>query len=227
MIKKKIEACIQLTETILTEHFCQGVVQDTLRKHIDENCLWIGSIAKEYVRGKDEILRSLSKEAGKLPIFVLTSKEFECVEHDRKMAVISGRYIGCTVEGSDEIYRDMQRVTFVWKEKDGRLVLTHFHVSNPMINVEKDEGFPHAIGVFTKEYMDSMLHDDKNKYLNVKDEHNTYQRMLLTEIIYIEAFDKHCIVHLKDRDILAKASISDVEEQVTTTGCKFILRVQK
>ena len=227
MIKAKIKECIRLTEAILTEHFCEGVRQDTLTKHMDEKCLWIGSIDSEYTKGKDEILYSLHKEAGKLPTFILTSKKFECANHDRKMAVITGRYIGHTEENNKEISRDMQRVTFVWKEKEGFLWLVHFHISNPMNNVEKNEGFPHALGVFTKEYINSLLLEGKNKYIIVKDEKNAYQRLPVSKIIYIEYFDMRCLIHLLDNDVLVKASLSELEFQIKGVGCQIIIRVQK
>lgn len=227
MIKSKIEVCIRLTEAILTEHFCLGVCQDTLKLHMHQTCLWIGSIASEYVKGKEAILNILAKESGKLPTFILTAKKFECIDHDRKSAVIAGHYIGQTTEDSNEIFRDMQRVTFVWKEQNGFLWLMHFHISNPMTNVEKDEGFPHALGIFTKEYIDAILLEDKNKFLNLKDENNVYQRISITKVIYIESFDKNCLIHLKDRDILVRASLSEIERLLEKMACQIIIRVQK
>lgn len=227
MKKEKIAACIQLTDEMLTVHFRGD--HRFLAEHLHENCLWIGSNAAEYYQGKDKILQELEKEKTDLPQIRLSSKEFQCVTHDRNSCVIAGRYMGVTDEASGEIYRDMQRVTFAWKEEKGFLYLAHMHVSNPLTNVESDEIFPHGVGTFTRKYVDMLIKKEveHSGYLTVKDRDNVIHKIQTGNILYLEAFNVNTLVHTLEGDIFARVSITELERQIRELQEDLFIRVHK
>lgn len=226
MIKEKIERCLQMTDEIMTTHYYGN--HDILEKHIHENCLWIGSVASEYYHGREKILKVLEIENEQLPSVTLTSKEFECVQHDRNSCVIVGCYIGITNTDNKEIYRDMQRVTFVWKEEEKTLYIRHIHVSNPMTVVEKDEIFPHKLGVYTKEYIEMLLRRElRDENVSIKDIGNVHHIIQISDIMYLEAFNHQTIIHTTDGDILTKTLLIDVENKVKEVNSEMMIRVHK
>lgn len=227
MKKEKIAECIQLTDDILMRHFRGD--HRLVMEHLHENCLWIGSNTIEYYQGRTMILQQLEKEKTALPQISLSSKEFQCISHDRNSCVIAGRYIGITDEESKEIYRDMQRVTFTWKEEKGYLYLTHMHVSNPLTNVERDEIFPHGVGRFTRKYVDMLIKKEveRSGHLMIKDRDNVTHKIQTSNILYLEAFNVNTLIHALDGDIFARGSITELERQISELQEDMFVRVHK
>ena len=227
MKKEKIIECIKLTDDMLTRHY-QGDHRLVV-KHLHKDCLWIGSNAIEYYQGRTAILQQLEEEKAKLPQVSLSSKDFQCVTHDRNSCVIAGRYIGITDEVSGEIYRDMQRVTFAWKEEKGQLYLMHMHVSNPLTNTEHDEIFPHGVGIFTRKYVDMLIKKEveRSGHLIIKDRDNVTHNIQTSNILYLEAFNVNTLIHTLEGDVFARISITELEKQLHELQEDMFVRVHK
>lgn len=227
MLKKKIEECMELTDRIMVEYY-RGH-NELLYKHLWKDCLWIGSCASEYYIGKDNIVFVLDHQKGDLPLITLRSKEYRCVAHDRNSCTIVGRYIGVTDEDSGEVFSDMQRITFCWKEKEEHLQLMHIHVSNPMTILEENEVFPHEVGKYTKEYLDVLIQKETDKLgtICVKDRDNVSHKLQISRIIYLEAFNIHTLIHTTKGDVYAKVLLSEVEEMLNREQPELFIRVHK
>lgn len=52
-----------------------------------------------------------------------------------------------------------QRVSFIFKAIDGELKVIHMHLSNPYMEMSKDEYFPNKIGAQSYKYMQRLLHE--------------------------------------------------------------------
>lgn len=211
MNKRQIERCIELTKEIMIRHFQKD--EDFVIRLLDKNCIWIGSCANEFYQGKDTIVSVLRQEVKSMPLIELYGMEFMCASHDVNECVITGRYLGQTCLESGEIYRDMQRVTFVWKKTNEELSVVHMHVSNPMQNVDKDDNFPHSIGTYTKEYLDMLLVKDTQQLntITIKDYRNRHQVIKITEILYCEASNMKCIIHLTSGDVIGRMTLLEFE----------------
>ena len=226
MLKEKVNKCLQMTEDIMTSHYRGN--HDVFKAHVHKACLWIGSIASEYYHGKEKIIEVLKEKKKELPDIILTSREFECVFQDRNSCTIVGRYIGITDMNNGELFRDMQRVTFGWKEEKEQLYIRHIHVSNPMANVQESEIFPHKLGIFTHEYMNMLLRKElKSEMIKIKDQQNVYHIIQLSNIIFLEAFDHRTLIHTTNGDFLTRMLLLDVEKKIMTINDKMIIRVHK
>ena len=227
MLKKKIEECIFLTDKIMTDHYRGN--DDLLKSHIGENCLWIGSCDSEYYSGKAKVIEVLEEWLGDLPLITLFSKSFECITQDRYSCTIVGRYVGATDESSGEIFSDKQRVTFCWKEVKDELLIEHIHVSNPMKNIPAEEVFLHDVGKYTKQYM-TMLIEKEIKSMGsicVRDNENVNHKILIGEIIYLEAFNKETLIHTTHGDICARLQMVMVEKIINDEQPELVVRVHK
>lgn len=227
MKKEDIKECIRLTEDVMIRHF-QGDSEFAISL-MHKNCIWIGSCASEFYQGKEEIVKVLRAFAGTLPTITLTSQEYMCASHDTHECVITGRHIGQTTRYSGEIYRDMQRITFVWKKTREGLQIMHIHVSNPMNNLKDDEIFPHQIGTYTKEYFNLLVSNDikKTGKITVKDQLNRHHVIKIGDISYIEAFDMKCIIHLEDNDIFARIPLLEIEALIKKKNNNLFKRIHK
>lgn len=227
MLKTKISECMALTDRIMTDHF--QFHHDILYQHLDENCLWIGSCDSEYYMGRDKIVEILNQEQDDLPRITLILKEFHCVSQDRNSCTIVGRYVGVTDEASGEIFSDRQRVTFCWKEQNGKLMLMHMHVSNPLQIVQENEIFPHEISKYTGEYMERLIAERTKQMgsIYVKDTSNVNHRVQIGKIIYLEAFNNETLIHTSDGDIFARMQMSTLEKCANEEDANTIIRVHK
>ena len=227
MKKQLISTCIELTKEVMIRHYQKD--DDFVIKYLHKNCIWIGSCAEEFYQGNDIIACVLKKEAHQLPDIELTSFDYICTSHDTHECVITGRHIGLTTNSSGEIYRDMQRVTFVWKKIKEELSIMHIHVSNPINNLQEGEIFPHKIGKFTKGYIEMLVNQDikKNGTITIKDHTNQYHIVKINEIVYCEAFDMNCIIHLMKNNIFARITLLDLEQKLNDKNSDMFKRVHK
>lgn len=227
MLKKKIEECIALTDKIMTEHYRGN--DDLLHTYIGENCLWIGSCDSEYHAGRTKILEVLDEWLGDLPLITLFSKSFECITQDRNSCTIVGQYVGATDESSGEIFSDKQRVTFCWKEQKEGLRIEHMHISNPLKDLQEEEVFPHAVGKYTRHYMQMLIEKEIESMgsICVRDKANISHKILIGEIIYLEAFNKETVIHTTHGDIYAKLQMAMVETIISDEQPELVVRVHK
>ncbi len=227
MKKEDIKQCIQLTEEVMQRHF-QGDSEFAISL-MNKNCIWIGSCASEFYQGKEAIEKVLRMYEGTLPLITLTSQEYMCVSHDTHECIITGRHIGQTTRNSGEIYRDMQRITFVWKKTREGLQIMHIHVSNPMTNLTDDEVFPHKIGTYTKEYFNLLVSSDikKSGQITVKDQLNRHHVIKIKDISYCEAFDMQCIIHMENNDIFARVPLMEIEALIKDRNESLFKRTHK
>lgn len=227
MKKEDIHHCIELTKELMIRHYKKD--DDFAISYLHRSCIWIGSCAEEFYQGKEEIASVLKKEANELPDIELTAFDYVCASHDTHSCVITGRHTGQTTRSSGEIYRDMQRITFVWKKQKDELLIMHIHVSNPMNNLQEGEIFPHKIGKFTKGYFEMLVNRDikKNGTITVKDRKNRYHVIKIHDIIYCEAFDMNCIIHLSKNDVFGRLTLLDFEQMLSEKNRNMFKRVHK
>lgn len=227
MDKESINQCLALSQEVMIRHF-RGDSEFAIEL-MHKNCIWIGSCASEFYQGKKDIAEVLRKIEGTLPPVELYAFEYMCVSHDVHDCTITGRHLGQTRLDAGEIYRDMQRVTFVWKKIKDKFFIMHIHVSNPMNNVQEDENFPHRVGKYTKEYLNMLVSKvvEKNGFITVKDQQSRFHIIPINDILYFEAFNMNCIIHLKNEDVLGRITLLDVEKMISERNEKMFKRVHK
>ncbi|MXQ73181.1 regulator [Clostridiaceae bacterium DONG20-135] len=228
MDKKSIEQCLALSKEVMIRHFHGD--NEFAVSHMHKNCIWIGSCASEFYQGKDTIAAVLRQEAADLPQVELSAFEYMCVSQDVHDCTVTGRHVGRTRLDSGELYRDMQRVTFVWKKEKDEYRIMHIHVSNPMNNLKEGEVFPHRMGKYAKEYLNMLVSREveKNGTITVKDQQNRFHIIQISDILYFEAFNMNCILHLKnDDDVFGRITLLEVEKQIQKKNADMFKRVHK
>ncbi|QSI25337.1 regulator [Erysipelotrichaceae bacterium 66202529] len=227
MKKEEISHCIELTKEIMIRHYQKD--DDFAIGYLHRSCIWIGSCAEEFYVGKQTIAEVLKKESKELPDIELTAFDYVCASNDTHECVITGRHTGHTTSTSGEIYSDMQRITFVWKKMKDELLIMHIHVSNPMINLQEGEIFPHKIGKYTKGYFEMLVNRDikKNGSITIKDQKNRYHIINIHDILYCEAFDMNCIIHLAKNDVFGRITLLDFEQMLNEKNKDMFKRVHK
>lgn len=227
MEKESIKRCIDLTQEVMIRHFHGD--DDFVINMLHKNCIWIGSCANEFYQGKDKIAEVLKQETLNLPLVELSAMEYMCASHDNHDCIVTGRHMGQTSFESGEIYRDMQRVTFVWKKIGDEFFIMHMHVSNPMNNVQNGEIFPHEIGRYTKEYFNMLVINDVKKMgtITIKDQRNRFHIVKVKDIVYCEAFNMNCIIHLRKNDIFGRVTLLELENMLEEKNAGMFKRVHK
>lgn len=227
MKKEQIDRCIDLTKKLMERYYHGNI--DFVIEHLHQNCLWIGARADEFFHGKEKIANILKRDADGLPDIYLNSQHYFCASHDTHTCVVSGSYIGIIDPECGEILREMQRVSFVWKEEKDQLLIIHMHVSNPLHIIEENESFPHAIGKYTKDYLDMLIARDvdRNAVIHIKDSKNVYHSIPIDTIIYCESFDRNTIIHTKEDDVFGRIQLQELEKLLLEKNDTMFKRVHK
>lgn len=227
MKKELVDKCMQLTSETMERYF-HGDVR-FVAEHLNRNCIWIGARTDEFYQGKSEILNVLNQDQPNLPDIQLTSQHYFCAVHDTHTCTIAGSYIGVTSPDTGEIFRQMQRVSFIWKQEKEQLFIIHMHVSNPLNILEEGENFPHAVGRYTKDYLDMLISRDveKNDVIRVKDQKNIHHIINISNIIYCESFDRNTIIHTENGDIFGRIQLQEIEQILIKMNPVMFKRVHK
>ena len=98
-----------------------------------------------------------------------------------------------------------------------------------MNNLQKGEIFPHKIGRYTKRYVEMLVNQEiaKNGTITVKDQKNHYHVIQINDIIYCEAFDMNCIIHLAKNDVFGRITLLDFEQRLNEKNKDMFKRVHK
>ena len=118
---------------------------------------WIGAGEEQYIAGRDNAVEAFSGFEGAIPECVIWDEEYEAIELERGIYVVSGRMWIATAPGVEMYLKVHQRVTFVFKEFEEGLLCSHIHCSNPYQEMIGGEAFPDKIGKQSYDYVQERL----------------------------------------------------------------------
>lgn len=211
MNKETLQEMITLTQECLTR-FWQLDVEFPI-KYFHKDIVWIGSAQSQFTEGYEDTAADYRSIAEELVPCHLLRQEFTAVQNVGNACTIAGKYLTTTDDEADYFLQVQQRCTFVWEIMDGKPVIKHCHISNPMGELKLAEGerVPNALGKMANQYvMQEMAYRSEGKRIVLPGEVDVVRFLAPFEIIHVSAKGRSCIVHTINGDAFyARISITD------------------
>lgn len=180
-----------------------------------DDCVWIGTgnvLASGAVAIKD-----FFKEGFIMPSCNLAEPDFRLIETGcESQLIVLGQYTLYSDEDAQFISAVKQRVTFCYRQEKSEWRLYHMHVSNEWNELVGDEVFPVQISTQTYHYFKKLLAESvsRNSPMLVIKTDLANQFIDTNTIIYIQAMDRDCILHMLNERKQVSRSLKDLQKQL-------------
>lgn len=203
---------IELTNTVLRKYY-QGQFEP-LFSILAKDCTWT-SVGHQTVRGKQEIEMYLNNHLI-MPLYEMKDIHFEVqISENKSHIVVIGEYtlhIAKETNGTNEM---KQVITFCYRRKKDGYEVYHMHVSSVLsefllFNQMQTQYAKRLMAQTSGQYGQKvMLHfDGATQFINP----NT--------VLYVEATDKTCVLHMLDCKRKVNKGIRQIEEVFPSYFCR-------
>ncbi|MDD3411814.1 MAG: LytTR family DNA-binding domain-containing protein [Eubacteriales bacterium] len=201
----------------MMEAYWQGDPEYCISR-LDDPFDWTGSAAHEHFHGgRDEWAALLRGYTAQNPKVFLTEAVYYPVAVFQDGCAVFGTYIGQTDPASGYLLRERQRVTFTWKRRADRLLLTSLHISNPMETVQPGESFPFTISQSSWEYVRHQMGLGAARDVRplvLKAVGGSLHALALGDVVYLEARGRYTFVHSIEDAFPVRAGLSELETEL-------------
>lgn len=179
-----------------------------------DNCVWMGP--GNVLASGAAAIREFFKDGFIMPSFRLEEPDFRLIETGCEgQLVVLGQYILYSDENAQMINALKQRGTFCYRQEKGRWRLYHMHISNEWGELVGDEVFPVQISTQTYRYVKKLLAENmgrKSPMLVIRTDRGS-QFVDASTVIYVQAMDRDCILHMLDERRQVPRALKDLQEQ--------------
>lgn len=153
----KVQAVMELTSAMMHRHYCENDVEGVIA-FMDNDIIWFGVADHEYASGGQTVAEIFRQFAGKIPKCNISDEEYQTLQISPDVYLCSGRMWIETDASTKISLRVHQRITTIFRWKDGRFQCCHIHNSNPYQEmVEGDIGFPTKMAKQSYEYLQEQI----------------------------------------------------------------------
>lgn len=161
--EKKMQAIKGMTSFLLHKHYCENDVEAIIEL-FDDKLSWVGAAEYEYDVGTEKISGIFRQFAGMVPPCNIRDEEYHVIDLSPDIYICTGRAWISTDPSTGIYLRVHQRITAVFRWKDGTPRCCHIHISNPYSEMtQEDIGFPTQMGRYTNEYLHQCIDEYKKK----------------------------------------------------------------
>ena len=201
---------LRLTQEIMEKWY--DLKPEVIYPYLDAHITWIGAADRQFFVGFEQVKEALEKTSGQmLPCFV-TDQYYLIADSGRDFCVVAGRIV-VTLKDEERLLSEPQRVTFIWKEKDGALLISHIHVSNNAAVVAPDEAFPLRASRHAYEFIMRRLEEDTD-IVTLRASDSAIYRISRGCTLYLEAANEYMLVHTKTDTIRVHRSMGGVYREL-------------
>lgn len=157
---------VALTSRIMHQYYCEQDIEG-VNSLLDEELLWLGTGEQECAVGGETVKQLFRQFAGQVPKCNISGEEYHVLEVGPESWVCMGRLWIETDPSTDIFMRVHQRITTVFRRKEGRLRCCHIHISNPYGEMsEEDVGLPTRMAEETSRYLHEQIEVQKRQLAN-------------------------------------------------------------
>ena len=161
--KGKEQMAMELTSLMLHKHYCENDVE-ALIALLDDAVHWFGAGEYEYAVGIETVAPIFRRFAGQVPKCNISDEEYDVVQIAPETYVCTGRIWVATDASTQISLRVHQRVTMVFRWRDGQPRCCHIHISNPYQEMIKgDQGFPVKMAQESYRYLLEQIEKQKEQ----------------------------------------------------------------
>lgn len=180
-----------------------------------DDCVWMGT--GNVLASGAAAIRGFFKDGFIMPQAHLEEPDFRLIETAYEgQLIVLGQYDLYSDGEAQLINAVKQRGTFCYRQEDSGWRLYHMHISNEWSELVGDEIFPVRISTQTYHYVKKLLTDSvsrKSPTLVIKTD-LANQFIDTNTIVYIQAMDRECILHMLNERKQVLRSLKDLQEQL-------------
>ena len=223
-----VKECVEKSIYITTEYY-KNNNSEPYFEHMAENVLWYGTAINHKITGR-ETLREAFADFPDTITFLLGDIEAHYIQTSPMSCEVMVAYTLTMYYPNGDIVPLFQRTQFSWAdmnitdEQKHRKRITKFfmiHISNPSEYHSADYLYPEHYNELYKSYKqkETLIQEPR---ISFRSTDNAFYVITVNFIIWIESTrEHHCIIHLHDKTLKAKITLSKIEKQ--TEG--FLIRV--
>lgn len=148
---------IALTSFMVHKHYCENDVESLIER-VDEDIIWFGAAEQEYDAGKERVASIFRQFMGKVPKCNISQEEYRVVPLAPEVYLCSGRMWIATDASTQISLRVHQRITTVFRWREGTPYCCHIHISNPYSDMTEDDvGFPLKMAQQSSQYLQEQI----------------------------------------------------------------------
>lgn len=190
---------VELTHEMLYAYYCRNDVE-ALISRFDEDIVWLGAGEQEYASGVEIVSGIFRQFAGMVPKYNLSNGDYQALELAPGVYLCAGRVWIETDPSTRISLRVHQRVSLIFRMKEGMLRCCHIHISNPYGEmVEDDVGFPLKMAQQSYEYLQEQVAAQKKQ---IYDQTKMLERMSYEDAL-TGLYNRHKFNELVDNDAFA------------------------
>ena len=209
MDKKHTQKALKMTKNLLEDFYQKK--PELFFSLCSDNVTWIGAQIEQYDIGLDVVKKDILSVTKDMFCCYLRNEEFMVTQNMGNVCTIIGRYI--VVSNNDEaaVVEGEQRCVAVWEKHGDELILCHLSSFSPIDvwKVGEGEHFVTKMGEMTKKFVDkkvsSILCD---RTIEIVDDNRVTHFVKSSDIMWIEAMGRGCVVHTTDKEICAGMSFT-------------------
>lgn len=209
----KRETICEDTLEFVQEYYCLNT--EPLFSILADDCVWMGT--GNVLASSAAAIRGFFKDGFIMPPFHLADPDFRLVETGCEgQLIVLGQYALYSDGDAQLISAVKQRSTFCFREEKGQWRLYHMHISNEWNELVKEEIFPIQISTQTYHYVKKLLAESMSKkppILVIKTD-LCNQFVDTNTVIYIQATDRDCILHMLNERKQVSRALKDLQEQL-------------
>lgn len=237
-LEQKISAenAAELARYIMTEYYKLNT--EPFFSVLSKNCVWILPGGPVVIGA--EAIRALFEDGFVMPPFYTEDVEFDLLNTGCEEQIgVFGTYSLFSDMESEMVLAVKQRVTMLFRKEKDDFRLYHLHVSNEWTELAEDEVFPMQISSQTYHYVQKLLQErgqTQSHRIVIKVENATYA-FDPDRVLYVEAADKACTIHMMNRTMVIRQPIAVLEAQFPKqfcrihrsylVNCRFIVKVER
>lgn len=154
---------MELTSLMLHKHYCENDVE-TLIALLDDGVHWFGAGEHEYAVGIEVVAPIFRQFAGQVPKCNISDEEYHVIQIAPESYLCTGRMWIATDASTQISLRVHQRVTMVFRWRDGEPRCCHIHISNPYQEmIKSDQGFPVKMAQESYRYLQEQIEKQKEQ----------------------------------------------------------------
>lgn len=232
----KRETICENTLKIVREYYSLNT--EPLFSVLADDCVWLGT-GNLLVSGAAAI-QELFKDGFIMPVCRLEEPDFRLIESGCEgQLIVLGQYALYPGEGAEQISAVKQRSTFFYRQENSGWRLAHMHISNEWSELVGDEVFPVQTSMRTYHYVKKLLAESvsrKPPMLIIKTG-IANQFVDTNTVIYIQATDKDCILHMPDERRQVSRTLKDLQGQLPPNfyrihrsfyvNCNYVTKIER
>lgn len=171
---------IELTRFMVRKHYCENDIESVIAL-MDDEIVWFGAAEQEYATGIETVGGIFRQFSGQVPKCIISDEQYHVLELAPGTFLCSGRMWIATDSSTQISLKVHQRITTVFRWKDGCFRCCHIHISNPYGEMtEEDIGFPVKMAQQSYQYLQEQVAIQKKQ---IAEKTETLERLSFTDAL--------------------------------------------